>query len=274
MKKYLIAFDLDATLLTDDKKITNKSKEYIKKIINDGHTVVIATGRPYIGMKNYYDELELKTPVVNTNGGMVHNPHDKNFKKVHLGMPKEFVKDICIKNKGIILDAYFGYDDKVYYTNIHDRLKDFIHIDEYTVEIKGPLEETIDVDTSGVIFVVDASRHLEFENYINDNYSDTLALREFRREEGSHLYELYQKSISKREGLEIILNHYNLSSKDLIAFGDGDNDLEMLDFAYVSVAMCNGREEAIAAAKYITATDNNNDGPILFLDHFLEYNTL
>ncbi len=274
MKKYLIAFDLDGTLLTDDKIITDVSKKYIKKIIDDGHKVVIATGRPYAGMSQYYNELNLDTPIINTNGGMIHNPNDKNFKKVHLGMDKNIVKDICSNNKDSILDAYFGYDDKVYMTSLHDRLKPFVHIDENITVIEGPLEETVDVNTSGLILVVDSKKHESLEKYIKDKYSDILAIREFRREEDTHLYEVYQTATSKREGLQVILDYYNLTDKDLIAFGDGDNDLEMLDYAYVGVAMINGREEASKSAKYITRNDNNNDGAIHFLDHFLGYNTM
>ncbi len=274
MEKYLIAFDLDGTLLTDEKTITDKTKKYIEKLIDDGHTIVIATGRPYAGMLNYYKELNLKTPIINTNGGMIHNPNDSNFKKVHLGMKKEIVIDIFTNNKDSILDAYFGYDNKVYFTSMHERLAPFIHIDDNTILVEGPLEKTIDVETSGVIIVVDENKHVEFENYVKEKYDDILALREFRRMNGTHLYELYQKSISKREGLQVILDYYGLTSKNLIAFGDGDNDLEMLEYAYVGVAMVNGREEAIKSAKYITRTTNNEDGVILFLDHFLGYNTM
>ncbi|MFI3329887.1 MAG: Cof-type HAD-IIB family hydrolase [bacterium] len=274
MEKYLIAFDLDGTLLTDDKTITDTSKKYINKLIDDGHMVCIATGRPYAGMLHYYKELGLKTPIINTNGGMIHNPNDDNFKKIHLGMDKEIVKDIFSNNKDSILDAYFGYDHKVYFTSMHERLAPFIHIDENTILVEGPLEETIDVETSGVIVVVDENKHKNFEDYVNKHYSDKLALREFRRIDGTHLYELYHKAVSKREGLQVILDYYGLTSKNLIAFGDGDNDLEMLEFAYVGVAMVNGREEAIQSAKYITRTTNNEDGAILFLDHFLGYNTM
>lgn len=274
MEKYLIAFDLDGTILTDEKNITEITKNYIKKLIDDGHKVCIATGRPYAGMLNYYKELNLDTPIINTNGGMIHNPNDDNFTKVHLGMDKEIIKDIFSNNKDSILDGYFGYDQKVYLTSMHERLAPFIHIDETIEVIEGPLEDTIDVQTSGVIVVVDAKNHKKFEEYVSNKYDDILALREFRRTEETHLYELYQKSISKREGLQVVLDYYGLTSKNLIAFGDGDNDLEMLDFAYVGVAMVNGREEALNAAKYITRTNNNEDGAVLFLDHFLGYNTM
>ncbi|MFI3252570.1 MAG: Cof-type HAD-IIB family hydrolase [bacterium] len=274
MEKYLIAFDLDGTLLTDDKKITKLSNDYIQKLRNDGHIVCIATGRPYAGMLNYYKELNLDTPIVNTNGGVTHNPSNDKFEKVYLGMDKNIIKDIFINNKDSIVDAYFSFDDKVYYTSKHPRLEPFIHVDETITEVVGPIEETIDVDTGGVVLIVNEDTAENFVNYIETKYSDTLATREFRRESGVRLYELYQKAISKREGLKTILNHYGMTEKNLIAFGDGDNDLEMLDFAYVSVAMINGREEAIQSAKFITREDNNNDGAILFLDHFLGYNTL
>ncbi len=274
MEKYLIAFDLDGTLLTDDKCITKLSNDYIQKLRADGHIVCIATGRPYAGMLNYYKELNLDTPVVNTNGGVTHNPTNNNFEKVCMGMDINIVKDIFINNKKSILDAYFSYDDKVYYTSKHERLEPFIHVDETITEVVGAIEDIIDVETGGIIIVTNEEYADDFVNYVKEKYDGLLLTREFRREDGTRLYELYQKSISKREGLQLILKHYGLTEKNLIAFGDGDNDIEMLEFAYVSVAMSNGREEVLQTAKYITREDNNNDGPILFLDHFLGYNTL
>lgn len=274
MEKYLIAFDLDGTLLTDDKKISKLSNDYIQKLRKDGHIVCIATGRPYAGMSWYYKELNLDTPVVNVNGGVTHHPNDSKFESVYLGMDKEIIRNIFKSNKDSIVAAYFSYDNRVYYTSMHPRLEPFIHVDENIEEVVGAIEDTIDVDTGGVVLVVDENKAEDFLDYVNDCYGDLLAVREFHHEEGTRLYELYSKSISKREGLKTILNHYNMTEKNLIAFGDGDNDLEMLEFAYVSVAMINGKEEVLNTAKYITRTTNNEDGAILFLDHFLGYNTL
>src|SRR5690625_5444822 len=72
MKKeqHLIALDLDGTLLTDGKEISVFTKKVIQQVIDDGHIVVIATGRAHRDSIQYYHELELSTPMVNFNGAL------------------------------------------------------------------------------------------------------------------------------------------------------------------------------------------------------------
>ena len=77
--RYLIGLDLDGTLLNKKSKITFKTKNYIKKLSRKGHIVVLATGRPLRAMKQYYDQLGLKTPIVCYNGGHILNPFDNDI---------------------------------------------------------------------------------------------------------------------------------------------------------------------------------------------------
>ncbi len=274
MKKYLIALDLDGTTLTDEKNITDKTKEYIEKLIKDGHKIVIATGRPYAGMSRYYKELNLDTPVVVSNGGMVFNPTDHTFKKIHYGIDKKKILKIFENNKEAIVDSYFNFDEKVYYSNKTNVFDFLVNYQGESTVVTGNIEDIIDVDPSGVMIAVKEELIEELNNYINTEFNGELLLRHFGIRNGYYSCELYQSNISKREGLEEVLNYYNIKKENLIAFGDGNNDLEMLQYAYVSVAMVNGCEEVLKQAKYITRDDNNNDGVINFLDRFLGNNTI
>ncbi|MGC3008500.1 HAD hydrolase family protein, partial [Enterococcus faecium] len=73
MNKILFAIDLDGTTLNQVSLIKSKTKETLKKAINAGHQVSIATGRPFRMSHQFYQELELTTPMVNFNGALV--PH-------------------------------------------------------------------------------------------------------------------------------------------------------------------------------------------------------
>lgn len=274
MEKYLIALDLDGTTLTDEKNITDKTKDYLKKLIEDGNIVVIATGRPYAGMSRYYEELNLDTPVVVSNGGMVFNPKDTSFKKIHYGIDKNKILKIFKNNEEAIVDSYFNFDNKVYYSNKTDVFDFLVNYQGDSIVVEGDIEDIIDVDPSGVMLAVKEELKDELNDYIIKEFNNELLLRPFGIRNGYYSCELYQSNISKKEGLEEVLKHYNMTSKNLIAFGDGNNDIEMLEFAYVSVAMVNSCEEVLNTAKFITREDNNNDGVIHFLDHFLGYNTL
>lgn len=72
--QHLIALDLDGTLLTNEKTISPTTKRVLEKAKQEGHIVMIATGRPYRSSAMYYSELDLSTPIVNFNGALVHHP--------------------------------------------------------------------------------------------------------------------------------------------------------------------------------------------------------
>ena len=63
MPKYLVACDLDDTLLTKKKKITRKSKKYIKQFVKEGNYFVICTGRPLVSAIRFYNSLKINMPM-------------------------------------------------------------------------------------------------------------------------------------------------------------------------------------------------------------------
>uniref|UniRef100_UPI003015FAA4 HAD-IIB family hydrolase n=1 Tax=Oceanobacillus massiliensis TaxID=1465765 RepID=UPI003015FAA4 len=87
-KKHLIALDLDGTLLTDKKEISSRTKQTILTAMDEGHIVVIATGRPHRASIDYYKQLGLNTPMVNFNGALIHHPNDRTWDfALHTPMP-------------------------------------------------------------------------------------------------------------------------------------------------------------------------------------------
>ena len=94
MKPHLIVLDLDGTLLTDEKVISDKTKLTLKKAEEKGHHIMIATGRPYRASEVYYRQLGLKTPIVNFNGAFVHHPDDRSWKTIHETISLPVVKDV------------------------------------------------------------------------------------------------------------------------------------------------------------------------------------
>ena len=94
LKPHLIVLDLDGTLLTDEKVISEKTKLTLKKAEEKGHHIMIATGRPYRASEVYYRQLGLKTPIVNFNGAFVHHPNDRSWKTIHETISLPVVKDV------------------------------------------------------------------------------------------------------------------------------------------------------------------------------------
>jgi HAD superfamily hydrolase (TIGR01484 family) len=91
---YLIALDLDGTLLKDDKTISEHTKSILQQGIEHGHHVVISTGRPFRGSEQYYKELGLTTPIINFNGAYIHHPVDPDWGAYHSPMDISVARSI------------------------------------------------------------------------------------------------------------------------------------------------------------------------------------
>ena len=94
MEKYLIALDMDGTLLNKKHVISTETVKYLKKLNREGHIIIIASGRPVRGIMPFYNELELTTPIICYNGAYIYPGTNKNFPEYRFSFPKEITLDI------------------------------------------------------------------------------------------------------------------------------------------------------------------------------------
>ena len=94
MEQHLITIDLDGTLLLSFMEYDQETINYLKKLHNEGHLIMIATGRPFRSSYFIYEMLGLKTPIINYNGALVTNPSDHNFKGTDLRINRNELFDI------------------------------------------------------------------------------------------------------------------------------------------------------------------------------------
>lgn len=264
--RYLIAVDLDGTLLNDDKIITEKTKSILSKATQLGHKVVIATGRPFRASRRYYQELYLDTPIVNFNGAFVHHPLDENWGIYHSPLPLDTAKTIIKTCEAFeVNNVIVEVTDDVYLS----------HHDDFFIEAfgegdprfhTGELEEKLTKDpTSIVIYPKDESAD-ELRDLLEHSHAEVIEQRTW----GApwNLIEIVKGGINKSVGLSRIAGHFGIPKENIIAFGDEDNDLEMLEFAGHGVAMENAIEELKDTANTVTKS-NNEDGIAAYLETIL-----
>lgn len=257
MKQHLIVLDLDGTLLTDEQKISEKTKRTLFKAKEAGHQVMIATGRPYRASSLYYNELMLTTPIVNFNGALIHHPKNSSWNTVHSPIDINVVHDV--------VDSV----DKYQYENLIAEVMDevFIHVEDQSMMnifkmgdpqvTIGNLRGNLNADPTSLLI------HAEEKNVqiIRDHLEDVHAeLIEHRRWGAPfHIIEIVRKGLNKAVGISLIAKQMNIPRERIIAFGDEDNDLEMIDYAGIGVAMSNGITDLKNIANEITLS-NNEDG--------------
>lgn len=256
MNRYLIALDLDGTLLNDKKKISFLTKRLLKKIQKRGHIVVLASGRPTRALKRYYDELGLISPIICYNGAHVYDPNDKTFPEIALEFPRDIIIDIYSKIKNIAIKNMMCENETDIWLDKEDPyLSAFFWHNNMNIHY-GEFQDTLKENPMTLIVQLNK----------DENQKDILeALKPYpqlaARFWGETPYgEIYINGSSKGHGISQIADIYKIKREHIIVFGDEDNDIELFESAGISVAMKNAHQRIKEKATMASIKDNNHNG--------------
>lgn len=257
MKQHLIVLDLDGTLLTDQLTISEKTKNTLFKAREAGHQVMIATGRPFRASQLYYNELNLTTPIVNFNGALVHHPKNPSWQMVHTPIDMSVVHDVVdsvdkYQYENLIAEVLDDVYIHVEATNMMDMFK----MGEPNVVI-GNLRVNLREDPTSLLIHADEQNVPIIRQHLQDVHAELIEHRRWGAP--FHIVEIVRKGLNKAVGISLVAKEMNIPRDRIIAFGDEDNDLEMIDYAGIGVAMSNGINELKSIANEITLS-NNEDG--------------
>jgi Cof subfamily protein (haloacid dehalogenase superfamily) len=265
-ERHLIALDLDGTLLKDDKTISVKTKEVIRKAREQGHVVMIATGRPFRSSEMYYRELELDTPIVNFNGAYTHHPLDNSWGTFHYPLDINVAKEIVNTCRSYLLhnivaevmdDVYFHYHD--------EKLLDIFSLGNPKITT-GDLANYLNDSPTSLLIHTEEVHLQQIRRHLSEVHAEVVEHRSWAAP--WHVVEIIKSGLNKAVGLKKASDYYHIPAKRIIAFGDEDNDLEMLEFAGRGVAMGNGIDQVKSIANDITSS-NEEDGVANYLSDYL-----
>lgn len=271
VQKHLIALDLDGTLLKDDKTISKTTKNVIQKAREAGHEVMIATGRPFRSSELYYKELDLTTPIVNFNGAFVHHPKDQSWGLHHTPLDMQVAKEIVEASHDfsfhniiaeVLDDVYLHYHD--------EKLMNIFNLGKLQVTT-GDLREFLSASPTSMLIHTDEAHIKQISRHLSDVHAEVIHQRSWA--EPFHIIEIIKAGLSKAIGLQQACDYLQIPKERVIAFGDEDNDLEMLEFAGYGVAMGNGIDQVKNIAKDVTLT-NEEDGIAVYLNDLLNLKAL
>lgn len=263
---YLIAVDLDGTLIQGFDNYDKKSFEYLKEIAINNY-VVIATGRPFRSSKYYYDILNLNTPIINYNGALVFHPNDDSFSKRMITVSKETIIKIFNDNKNIISNIFCEIEDEIFLYREEKEINSYLHLDGGNLHI-GDFEKILYDDPNGAICFSKKENEKILEEYIKDTFKGSLKIR-FWDDENYCVGEIYNPLTNKGNGINKIISFYNIPFEKTIAIGDGHNDIELFENVNIGVAMANSHKDLIQCSKYVTTTVKEH-GVYNFLKSFFE----
>lgn len=261
-----IALDLDGTLTNHDKVVTPRTRQALLLAESKGAIIILASGRPTYGIVPVAECLELEKRggyILSYNGGNIVNA--KTGEKLFSQFLPDAVIPILYKYAKEKNHALLGYAGNEIITEMPDGqyVKEESRINKMNIRKVDNLLEALEPHPTKLLMTGDPTDMIKAEEELVEILGEKMDI--FRS--APFFLELVPKGIDKAQSLLRLLSKINLTPADLMAFGDGYNDLSMLKLAGVGVAMANAAPEVRADADYVTLS-NEEDGVAEALLHF------
>lgn len=263
----LIAFDLDGTLLNENRELSEYNIKAIKKLIKKDIKIVIATGRPYAGFSRFLKELgilgENNYSITNTGSIIRKNTDNGNILVNAMNLNDYlFIKDLTKNYEN--LQVSFYTDDYIY---MDEKTPNEAFIHDKNI-LKMETRNTLAFGSEPICRINVMGEKERLDKFQEENLTILEKKYATMRNE-TFCFEILNKDSSKGKSLEFLSEYLNIERDEIMAFGDNVNDVDMIEYAGVSVAMKNGKDVLKAKADYI-AKPNSEDGVARFLIDYFE----
>ncbi len=266
----IIALDLDGTLTNSEKIITPRTFDALMKAQREGVRLVLASGRPTFGIAALANQLQLADYggyVLSYNGGRIIDWCEKTVIFSQVVDPKlvpilyDFAEKAQLPIVTYLPEAILASKNEGEYLAEEARINGMP-----VVVAQNFVEEAMQIAGGSTKFLIPGEPELliQLESEMTAALSEQMEV--FRS--APFFLELPPKGIDKAQSLQRLLTHLGLERESLMAFGDGFNDLSMIQFAGKGVAMANAVEEVKSIADFVT-TSNEEDGIAHALEQLL-----
>lgn len=279
---YKIAFiDLDGTLLNQYGEVEEETKKIIKRVIEKGTDIVIASGRPVDAIKQIAKEIESKNYFIAGNGALIYDlQKDEIIYKETIKKEKalEIIK-ICNENniyyniytKNEILTSELKYNVLYYYKenqNKEERNKTRINIVQdiykYIEEKEEEILKITVCDENKAIFesILKRLKQVKGIEVLDVSHMSKKIIKSGTEKKEINYYytEIMLKDTDKWKAIEYLINKLQIKKEEIIAIGDNSNDKKMIEQAGLGIVMKGSAQEVIKVANYVTEESNNENG--------------
>ena len=244
----MLCLDLDETLLMPDLTIPTPVAKALRKLVERGVIVTLATGRMFPSAKKYAEQIGLTAPLVVYNGAMICAAGAEKplyFFPVPAGAVQAILD--CAYEKDWYIQLYndnrIVVDKRVRETEIDPDLKNALCLE------LGDLRNACLGPTPKLMTAAEPAEIARRRAVLHERLGDRLYLAASK----PYLLEMMDKGVNKAHSLDILCKHYGLSAQDAVACGDSGNDLEMLQWAGTGCCVQNGLPEVKEQCDYVCA---------------------
>lgn len=267
MEYQILVLDLDGTLTNSKKEITEPTKKALLEIQEAGKKVVLASGRPTPGVISLAKELHLEkygSYILSFNGARIIDCRSGEL-IYNRTLPRGVIAPIHEITRKYDMDLIAYTEDTLlsaFLPNQYTRLESGINkmpivkAEDFVSEITFPINKLLGAGENHVLIQVLEELKKHFHSEINLFLSEPFFL------------EVVPKNIDKAHSLQRLLNSIGLTADSMICCGDGYNDVTMLEYAGLGVAMANAQPLVKESADYITKS-NDEDGVLHVINEFM-----
>jgi Cof subfamily protein (haloacid dehalogenase superfamily) len=249
MKIHLLAIDLDGTLLNSAKQITQTTAGILRTARQmAGVQVVLASARPPRSVMPFHTLLELDTPMINYNGALVYEPSSRRVvmhrpipvttARTIVSLAREAMPEVVVSAE--VLDRWFT-----------DRVSEAYLTETAALwkpDTVAPIGQWLNEPVTKLLLLGEPQRLSELAELINRRLPHQVVI--VRME--PTLLQVMHATVSKAAALRTVAAELRVDRENVMAIGDNANDVGMLQWAGIGVAMGNAAPEAIAVADYVT----------------------
>ena len=271
MEKKLLFLDLDGTLLNDQKQITSGNRIALEQALNNGHGVIITTGRPLRSAMAQARQLGLDRPgchLIAYNGAVIYDwsLEQQIYRRT---FPVELVCRVFeeINGRNLHIQTYDTWNVLVEQRCEDAALRTYCGRTEMPWKVIGSIHRDLQEAPVKMLLIEleNPKPLLDVADWVQKNLAGEADCF-FSCDE---YLEIVPSGINKGEAVRMLCHLTGVPLEQAVAVGDAANDLPMIRTAGVGVAMANATEEVRRAADYITTNDNNHDGIAEVVKHFL-----
>ena len=235
----IVILDLDGTLLNSDKMIPEYTSKIIQKLSNEVK-FVLASARAFATIKPYVEQLGLLNQnnfTIAFNGSLMVNNVEKPIIDEKIEMDEKIALQQYINNHLQVEWHYYTYNKNILSSDIPD-INDFIQ--------NNKIYKIACIADEVVIAEMRKKMPQNIESLFQITSSEPTRI------------EFVKKGMKKIEAIKLLLKKLNIDSSEAIAMGDGENDIDMIQYAGCGVAMGNATEDVKSIANIVTDTNDNN----------------
>lgn len=266
-KYKLLVLDLDGTLTNSQKVITPHTKAALMEAQEKGVRIVLASGRPTYGIVPLAEELELQHHggfILAYNGGKI--IQWENREVCHEKVLPDHILPYLYQSAGEAGFPILTYENEYILTEFPE--DEYIHheafinkmrikkVEHFLEEVPRPLPKCLIVGHEEPLARLEKKMQAEAGEQMEIYRSAPFFL------------ELVPKGIDKAQSLDVLISRLGIGRQEILACGDGYNDISMIEFAGLGVAMDNAQPEVKAKADYITLS-NEEDGVAHVINRFI-----